>query len=86
YRKVVTKDGIIVGMLYINDIAMSGIVYNLMKDRENVQSFKDVLVSDGFGIISLPDEIRKKKLAVPSHLAEDVITSVEEPEAVIAGE
>jgi len=86
YRKVVTRNGIIMGMLYINDISMSGIVYNLMKDKENVDGFKNVLVSDGFGIISLPDEIRKKKLAVPRYLAGDVITSIEAPEAVIAGE
>ncbi|MBN2239777.1 MAG: NAD(P)/FAD-dependent oxidoreductase [Dehalococcoidales bacterium] len=86
YKKVVTRDGIITGMVYIGDIEMSGIVYNLMKDRENVDSFKDVLVSDDFGIISLPEELRKKKLSVPVALAEEVITSIEQPEVDVTDE
>ncbi len=86
YRKVVTKNGLITGMIYVGDIEMSGIVYNLMRDRENVDLFKDELVADDFGIISLPDELRRKKLSVPSNLAGEVITAIEEPEPVIAGE
>jgi NAD(P)H-nitrite reductase large subunit len=80
YKKVVTKDGIITGMVFIGDIEMSGIIYNLMKDRENVDSFREVLVADDFGLISLPDELRKKKMALPESLLAEAITGIEAPE------
>lgn len=66
YKKVVVKNGLIAGMIFAVDIEKSGIVYNLMKDRVNVDSFKEALVADGFGLASLPDKIRQAKLAIPS--------------------
>jgi NAD(P)H-nitrite reductase large subunit len=82
YRKVVLRDGRIVGMVFAGDIEKSGIIYNLMKDRADVSRFKDVLVADDFGLASLPEEIWRPKLTVPS----SALDSVRQPEAVIAGE
>ncbi|HEX79433.1 MAG TPA: NAD(P)/FAD-dependent oxidoreductase [Dehalococcoidia bacterium] len=64
YKKVVLKDGLIVGMIFSGDIEKSGIVYNLMRDRVNVSGFKEALVSDDFGLVSLPEEIWRSRLAV----------------------
>jgi NAD(P)H-nitrite reductase large subunit len=64
YRKVVLKDGLIVGMVFAGDVEKSGIVYNLMKDRVDVHSFKQVLVADDFGLVSLPEDIWRPRLAM----------------------
>jgi len=86
YRKVVVKDGQILGLVFAGDIEKSGIVYNLMKDRVNVDSFKEALVADDFGLAYLPEEIWRARLAVsPSELTSSV-TSVEQPEEVLVSE
>lgn len=63
YRKVILKDGRLTGLLYAGDIDASGIVYGLMKDRIDVSGFKDVLVKDGFGFLSLPEKLWRERLA-----------------------
>jgi NAD(P)H-nitrite reductase large subunit len=80
YRKVVLKDGLIVGMVFSGDIEKSGIIYNLMKDRLNVDSFKGVLVADDFGLISLPEEIWRPRLAMPPSMSSHSVVSVEQAE------
>ncbi|MCL0065370.1 FAD-dependent oxidoreductase [Dehalococcoidia bacterium] len=57
YRKVVLRDGLVVGMVFLGNIEKSGIVFSLMKDRINVDGFKQELLSDSFGLASLPEEI-----------------------------
>jgi len=86
YRKVVLKDGLIVGMVFAGDIEKSGIIYNLMKDGVNVNNFKQVLVADDFGLASLPDEIWRARLAIPASLLASSVTSVEQPEEALVGE
>lgn len=55
YRKVVLKEGRVVGMVFAGNIEKSGIVFGLMKDGANVESFKEELVADDFGLISTSD-------------------------------
>ncbi|MEK7353923.1 MAG: hypothetical protein AABZ77_05390, partial [Chloroflexota bacterium] len=43
----------------------SGIVYNLMKDKVNVEAFKKALVADDFGLLSLPEEMWRSHLELP---------------------
>jgi len=86
YRKVVLKDGLIVGMVFAGDIEKSGIIYNLMKDRVNVEAFKQVLIADNFGLASLPEEIWRPRLAIPASLPASSITSAEQPEVALVGE
>jgi NAD(P)H-nitrite reductase large subunit len=64
YKKVILKGGLIIGMIFVGDIEKSGIVYNLMKDGVDVSGFKEALVADDFGLVSLPEEIWRNKLAV----------------------
>ncbi len=66
YKKVVLKGGIIVGMVFAGDVERSGIIYNLMKEKVDVNSFKEVLVADDFGLASLPEEIWRARLTMPT--------------------
>ncbi len=86
YRKVVLKNGLIVGLVFSGDIEKSGIIYNLMKDRVNVEAFKEVLITDDFGLASLPEEIWRPRLAIPNSLLASSVTSVEQPEEALVGE
>ncbi len=85
WKKVIIKDGLISGMVFVSDIEKSGIVYNLMKDRVNVNSFKQSLVADDFGLISLPEEMWRPRLEAPSLLAPS-LAAAGQPEEAIAGE
>ncbi len=55
YRKVVLRDGVIVGMVFAGDTSKCGLLYTLMKRKVRVQDWKDILVSDAFGLLSLPE-------------------------------
>jgi NAD(P)H-nitrite reductase large subunit len=86
YSKVVLKDGLIVGLVFVGDIENSGIIYSLMKDRVNVGGFKEVLVANDFGLASLPEEIWRPRLAIPPLLLASSATSTEQPEEALIGE
>lgn len=62
YKKVLLKDGVVVGMVFSGDIEKAGIIYNLMKDKVNVSAFKQALVADDFGLLSLPEEMWRSHL------------------------
>ena len=68
YQKIVLKDDVISGMVFVGNIEKAGIVYSLMKDRVKVSSFKKALLSDNFGLVSLPREIWQKRLGKDSAL------------------
>ncbi len=62
YQMLVLKDDLIVGMVFVGDIEKSGMVYSLMRERVKVGSFKKALLSDNFGLVSLPKELLHKRL------------------------
>ena len=86
YRKIILRDGKLAGMVFAGDIEKSGIVYNLMKEGTDVSSFKEAIISDDFGLTSLPDDIRQAKLATPPDKYISVVTSIEEPEEIVVEE
>ncbi len=65
YKKVVLNNELVVGMVFVKDIDKSGIVFSLMRDRVNVGSFKQVLLADDFGLVSLPREVWQERLETP---------------------
>jgi len=65
YQKIVLKDNLIVGMVFVKDIEKSGIVFGLMRDRVNAGSFKQSLLTDDFGLVSLPTELWQERLEAP---------------------
>ena len=65
YRKAIIKDDLLMGMVFVGDIEKSGIVFGLMRDRVNVGSFKQAILSDDFGLAFLPREIWQERLEEP---------------------
>jgi NAD(P)H-nitrite reductase large subunit len=86
YRKVVIKNGKLVGMVFIGDIETAGIVFGLMRDRVNVNPFKKSMVDDNFGLIALPRRMRQKKLKVPLSHGEHLMTIPEPMDKDVADE
>jgi len=82
YRKVVIKDGLVAGMVFSGDIERSGIILSLMKDKVNVEDFKETLVADDFGLISLPEEIWRSMLENSATTISPLVTPTEQPEKV----
>ena len=66
YRRIVLRNNRIVGMVFVGDIERSGIIFGLMKDGINVRRFKEALLSPGFGLGALPDDLRRKRLSLPN--------------------
>jgi NAD(P)H-nitrite reductase large subunit len=59
YKKIVLKNNRIVGAIFVGNIERAGIYTGLIKDRVDVSSFKEYLLKDEFGLVSLPKEYRK---------------------------
>ena len=86
YRKVVLKDGLVVGMVFMGHIEKSGIVYSLIEDRVNVSGFKQALVARDFGLPSLPEERWRPWLEMPTSGVISQVVSFEQSEEMVAGE
>ena len=68
YQKIVLKDDLIAGMVSVGSIEKAGIVYGLMREGVKVSSFKKALLSDNFGLVSLPRELWQKRLGKDADL------------------
>lgn len=62
YRKLVIKNNVIVGAIFVGDIDKSGIISYLIKNKLNISEFKDRLLDDDFGFISFSRQFRKVRL------------------------
>jgi len=86
YRKVVLKDGLVVGMVFVGDIEKAGIVFGLMKDRVNVAGFKQALVAQDFGLVSLPEEIWRPHLELSPLETASLSAPIEPAEEMLVSE
>jgi len=86
YKKVVLKDDLVTGMVFVGDIEKSGIVFNLMRDRVNVHDFKESLLTDDFGLVSFPQKLRQEWLEMGGLELSAFVPAAEEAEEVIASE
>jgi len=86
YRKAVIKDDLLMGMVFVGDIERSGIVFGLMRDRVNVGSFKQAILSDDFGLAFLPREIWQERLERPPEEAVPELVAFEGRVEDYAGE
>lgn len=59
YKKIVLKNNIISGCIFLGNIERSGIFSGIIRDRLDVSSFKEELLSEDFGLLVLPKEYRK---------------------------
>jgi NAD(P)H-nitrite reductase large subunit len=65
YQKLVLRNNVLVGMICIGDIEKSGIFFSLMRDRVDVGDFKQTLLDEDFGLVSLPRELWLERLGTP---------------------
>ena len=86
YRKVVLKDNIIVGMISVGNIEKSGIIFGLMRDRVGVDSFKQSLLADDFGLAFLPRSSWQGQLEAPPELVLQSAPSIQTEEETFLGE
>jgi len=86
YRMVVLQDGLVVGMVFAGNVERSGIVFNLMKDKVNVEGFRDALVAEDFGLANLPEEMWRPHLEEPPSGVISGVTSIEKPEELPIGD
>ena len=59
YKKIVLKDDRVVGAVMVGDVDRAGIFTGLIKRQVDVSAIKDLILSDEFGVLSLPTEYRK---------------------------
>jgi NAD(P)H-nitrite reductase large subunit len=59
YKKIILRDGVIVGAIFIGEIDRAGIYTGLIREKIDVSGVKDILLREDFGFISLPREYRK---------------------------
>lgn len=63
YRKVVLQGDRIVGAVFVGEIERAGIITGLIRERIDVSSVREMLLTDEFGLISLPSEYRRRVLS-----------------------
>jgi len=86
YQKVILKDNLIVGMIFAEAIDKSGVIFGLMRDKVNVESFKQSLLADDFGLAFLPRELWQERLKAPPELILQSAPSIQTEEETFLGE
>jgi len=65
YKKVVLKKGVVKGAILVGEIDRAGLITGIIKEKTNVSAFKEELLEEGFGLIRLPDSLKKEKILEP---------------------
>lgn len=86
YQKIMLKDDFIVGMIFVGNIEKSGIFFGLMRDKVNVGSFKQMLLTDDFGLAFLPRALWQEALMPSLELVLERVVPVQTEEETFAGE
>jgi nitrite reductase (NADH) large subunit len=66
YRKIVLKDGALVGAALLGRVERAGILTGLIREKRDVESFKKVLLKEDLCYLDLPRWLRKEKLGLPT--------------------
>jgi NAD(P)H-nitrite reductase large subunit len=86
YQKVILKNDLIMGMIFVGNIEKSGIIFGLMRDRVNVESFKQSLLADDFGLAFFPRALWQERLAPSSDITLQPAPYIEAEEETFLGE
>jgi NAD(P)H-nitrite reductase large subunit len=86
YQKVILKDNLIVGMISVGNIERSGIIFGLMRDKVNVESFKQSLLADNFGLAFFPRALWQERLETPPGLLLQSAASIQTEEKTFIGD
>lgn len=60
YKKIVLRDGKLVGYIALNSVDRAGILTGLMEQEVDVTSFQEHLIKEDFGYIHFPPELRQR--------------------------
>lgn len=72
YKKLITKNNIIIGLLFVRDIDKAGLYYNLIRKKIDISPVKSILLKDNFNAGVLISLIKKDK----DLLTEDVLSDI----------
>ncbi|HUW47088.1 MAG TPA: FAD-dependent oxidoreductase [Dehalococcoidia bacterium] len=86
YQKVILKNDLIMGMIFVGNIEKSGMIFGLMRDRVNVESFKQSLLADDFGLAFFPRALWQERLAPSPDIILQPSLPIEAEEETFAGE
>ncbi|KON34621.1 hypothetical protein AC477_00195 [miscellaneous Crenarchaeota group-1 archaeon SG8-32-1] len=64
YKKILLKDNKISGFIFLGEIEKAGILFRLLKNHVEVSEIKEILLSEDFGIVSLPEHLRQEMFVV----------------------
>lgn len=59
YKRLVIRDNQLVGAILVGNISRAGIYTGLIRHKLDISSSRKSLLSDNFGLLSLPDQYRK---------------------------
>jgi NAD(P)H-nitrite reductase large subunit len=86
YQKIILKNDLIMGMIFVGNIEKSGIIFGLMRDRVNVESFKQSLLADNFGLAFFPRALWQERLALSPDIILQPTPPIETEGETFAGE
>jgi NAD(P)H-nitrite reductase large subunit len=61
YKKIVLKDGIIRGVIFVNSIENIGVIGSLIKNKVDVSGVKDIILEDYFDYGKIAALVKKSK-------------------------
>lgn len=61
YKKLILKNNILLGAIFVRDIKNSGVYLRLIRERIDISSIKDKLLKDNFGYPDIIDLIKEKE-------------------------
>jgi hypothetical protein len=73
-------------MISAGNIEKSGIIFGLMRDKVNVESFKQSLLADNFGLAFFPRALWQERLETPPRLLPQSALSIQTEEETFIGE
>ncbi len=62
YRKMVIRDGKLVGMIITGAVERAGLLTGIMRSGINVEGMENQLLDGNVGLICLPDEVKKERI------------------------
>jgi len=66
YRKLVFKDGTLVGAVLVGRVERAGILTGLIREKRPAEGFKEALLKEDLSYLDLPRPLRKEKLGLPT--------------------
>ncbi|MBF0274413.1 MAG: NAD(P)/FAD-dependent oxidoreductase [Nitrospinae bacterium] len=62
YRKIVLKDDVVKGAVFVGDLTRSGLITGLIERKEKITEYKDELLGNDLGFVHYKRELRDSKL------------------------